>query len=79
MQERDFQWFVENREELYKQYGHCFVAIQDNNVLGTYATYSAAVRETEKTHALGSFIVQECTQDTSGYTNYIMTPRFSHI
>ena len=79
MQERDFDWFVKNHEALFKQYGHCYMAIRDEHVLGTYPTYGTAVRETKKTFPLGSFIVQECTKDTSGYTNYIMSPRFSQI
>lgn len=68
---KDFDWFVENHDKLFKEYGHCFLAIKDERVLGAYSSYAAAVRETVKSVPLGDFIVEECTEDESGYTNYI--------
>lgn len=70
MQE-DFKWFVEHYDELFRKYGHSFLAIQDRTVIGVYESYAQGVKETAKTHKLGTFIVQECNGDPSGYTNYI--------
>jgi len=67
----DFQWFLDNYELLYNQYGISYLVIQNKNILGSYAQYGVAVRETSKTIELGKFIVQLCNGDESGYTNYI--------
>lgn len=73
MNNADFEWFVNNHKKLFSKHGHCFLAIKDKTVLGAYGSYGNAVRETMKTVPLGAFIVQECTEDESGYTNYIAT------
>lgn len=76
MQADDFKWFVENYDELFKQYGKCYLAIKDKKVLGTYDSPRLAISETSKEHTLGSFIVQLCNGDESGYTNYISSMCF---
>jgi len=67
----DFDYFIENYQKLYQKYGHKFIVIKDKNILGSYDTELDAINETSKTLPLGSFIVQECNGDESGYTNYI--------
>ena len=79
MLEKDFDWFVENHVNLYKQYGHCFLTIKDQQVLGAYASYAEAVHKTIQEHPLGTFIVQECTKDDSGFTNYISSYQIAVI
>lgn len=67
----DFNYFVSHYQELYKEYGHKFIAIRNKEILGSYDTELDAINDTSKTYPLGSFIVQECNGDESGYTNYI--------
>lgn len=76
MQEKDFGWFVENLDELYKRYGSVYVAIKNKTVLGTYPSYADGVRETLKTERPGTFIIQQCGPDKSAYTNYISSFNF---
>lgn len=71
MQELDFKWFIDNMPNLYKEYGNCFLAIKNKQILGSYATYADAVHSTAQTEDLGTFIVQECGQDEKAYTNFI--------
>lgn len=71
MREQDFNWFVENYMNLYDEYGHKFIVIKNKSVLGVYNDVAEAVKITSETEELGSFIVQECNGDESGYTNYI--------
>jgi len=71
MQSKDFEWYVKNLKMLYEKYGNQYIAIKNQTVLGSYATYAECVRETAKTNELGSFIVQQCGQDERVYTNYI--------
>jgi hypothetical protein len=73
MREKDFNWFVKNHSSLYEKYGHVFLVIKDETVIGNHPTYAQAVRETIKKVPLGTFIVEECTEDDSGYTNYVAT------
>lgn len=37
---RDFDFFMKNYQELFKRYGHKFLAIRDEKVLGAYNSVS---------------------------------------
>lgn len=67
----DFQWFLNNYMDLYKKYGRKFFAIQNKVILGIYDDIGSAIDVTAEEYPLGSFIVQECNGDETGYTNYI--------
>lgn len=71
LQEADYKWFLENYTQLFEKYGTSFLAIKEKQVLGTYSSYAEALHETEQTEPLGSFIVQYCNGNETGYTNYI--------
>lgn len=71
MGNKDFEWFLENYDNLFLKYGRKFLAIKDQKVIGVYDEAGEAVRQTMKSEELGSFIVQKCTGDETGYTNYI--------
>ena len=60
-----------NYQEFYQKYGHKYIVIKNKNVLGTYDTEVNAIETTIQKYPLGTFIVQECNGDESGYTNYI--------
>lgn len=77
MQDRDYKWFLENYDDLFKKYGCAYLAIKNATVLGAYKTYAEGVRNTEKTEELGTFIVQLCNGDENGYTNYIASMDFA--
>ena len=72
----DFAWFKENYDDLFVKYGESYLVIKDKTVLGSYRDAGTAVRETSKTEPMGSFIVQYCNGDSSGYTNYISSMNF---
>ena len=67
----DFEFFVANYDCFFQKYGHKFLAIRNKQVLGVYDDELSAINETSKTYPIGSFVVQECNGDESGYTNYI--------
>lgn len=67
----DFDFFLEHYNELFEKYGRKFVVIKNKNILGVYDTEVDAINATSKTYPIGSFIVQECNGDESGYTNYV--------
>jgi hypothetical protein len=64
---KDFEFFVNNHMNLFKKYGHSFIVIKNQNILGVYDDVDKAIDETLKTEAMGTFIVQECTGDVSCY------------
>lgn len=59
-QDKDFEYFLENMEQLYKVYGHKFVAVKNQNFLGYYDSFNEALESTLKTEELGTFLIQEC-------------------
>lgn len=69
--QKDFDYFIAHYKEFFEKYGHKFLAIKDQTVLGVYDDEVSAINETSEKYPLGSFIVQECNGDESGYTNYI--------
>lgn len=76
MGDANFEWYLSNAEKLFEMYGNSFIAIKDRQVIGTYSAYGEAVRNTMKTEAPGSFIVQQCGPDESAYTVCISSMNF---
>ena len=76
MQDKDFQWFIENYSALFSKYGTSYLAIKERAVIGVFHSYAEGVVETSKREPLGTFIIQECNGDESGYTNYISSVNF---
>lgn len=67
----DFNWFVENYDRLYGEYGCKYLAIKNKTVIGAYDDVRTAIDTTEKTEEPGTFIVQKCDGTQDAYTNYI--------
>ena len=76
IQDNDFKWFLDNYDKIFQEYGHVFVAIKNCQILGTYSNIIDAIKETSLSEELGTFIVQECNGNESGYTNYIASWQF---
>lgn len=74
---RDFNWFVENYNDIFAKYGRCYVAIKNQRILGVYSSALEGIRETQKQEPPGSFSIQFCNGDESGYTAYIASTNFS--
>ena len=67
----DFDFFLSHYEEYYKKYGHCYIAIRFNEILGVYKSIQEAIDILSNQYELGEYIIQECNGEESGYTNYI--------
>lgn len=68
----DFDYFVKNYQSLFKRYGHKFLAIKNQMVLGAFDSVADAINELSGTYELGTYIIQECTGDASAYTANIL-------
>lgn len=68
----DFDFFVKNYKDLYKEYGHKFLAIKNKEILGAYNSVSDTINDLTPKYEVGSYIIQECTGDESAYRTTIM-------
>lgn len=68
---KDFQWFLDNYDNLYQTYGHKVFVIQNEKILSIFDDKNLAIDEASQAYGLGNFIVQECTGDESAYMCYI--------
>jgi len=59
-QKLDFDYFLENMEELYRKYGHKFIVVKNHNIIGVYDNFVNAYESTIKTEKIGTFLIQEC-------------------
>ena len=59
----EFEYYRKRQAELAEKYQGRFIAIKGDKVLGDYETAADAVRETAKTHELGTFLIQRCDAD----------------
>lgn len=69
---KDFDYFIENYDSLYKEYGHKFLAIKNKHVLGAYNSVPDAINNLSQKYEVGTYIIQECTGDDSAYRTTIM-------
>jgi len=65
---REFDFYLANQLELVKKYNGKFVVIKNLAVIGVYEDQATAVFETNKTHELGTFLVQKVAPGESAYT-----------
>ena len=65
---KEFQFYRDNQDEMVEKYDGKVVAIKDGEVLGAYSGLGEALNETQKTHALGTFIIQKVSEGNKDYT-----------
>jgi len=63
MLEREYSFFEKNFDELKKIYLNKFIAIIGEKVEGAYPSQMEALAETLKTHKLGTFLIQEVSEN----------------
>ena len=69
-QNLDFNFFLENMGELYHKYGHKFIVVKKQNILGTYDNFITAYEVTLKTEEIGTFLIQECFDNKEKMINH---------
>lgn len=72
----DFTWFKKHYTEFQNKYGNAFIVVKNKKILGIYKSCVEAIRNTEKTEKLGTFIVQECNTQYKAYCGYISSTNF---
>ncbi|MDR0519302.1 MAG: hypothetical protein LBG82_04535 [Clostridiales Family XIII bacterium] len=59
----DYDYFINNLASLYQKYGHRFLVIKNEKVIGAYNSFDDAFSETIKTEKLGTFLIQDCVSN----------------
>lgn len=66
--QKEFDFYIAHQAELVEKYRGKFLVIKDGQVIGDYDDQATAVLHTQKTHPLGTFLVQQALPGTAGYT-----------
>ena len=65
---KEFQFYLDNQDELVHQYEGRIIVIKEGQVLGDYDSDAAAISATRKAHQLGTFLVQRVSAGQEAYT-----------
>lgn len=64
---QEFDYYLQNQQELVEQYNGRYVVIKDRKVIGNYDSELKAIEETKKDHKVGTFLVQFVSPGDSAY------------
>ena len=64
----EFQYYLDHQEEFLKQYAGKVLVIKNYRIIGVFETEIEAIKETSKSHAMGTFLVQKCEPGTDAYS-----------
>lgn len=68
MLEKEFEYYIENQQELIRKYSGKVIVIKNEKVIGDYNSEVIALMETKKEHELGTFLIQKCSPGNVDYT-----------
>lgn len=66
--EKEFQYYINNQDELVKNFEGNFIVIKNCEIIGDYTSEIIAIQKTMKKHQLGTFLIQECRPGKENYT-----------
>lgn len=65
---KEFKYYLDHQAEMVEKYNGKYVVIKEGQVIGAYNTDLQAVTETQKSHRLGTFLVQRVSPGDAAYT-----------
>lgn len=65
---QEFEYYLAHQAEMVSRYNGKFIVLKNREVIGVYDSELGAVAETQKTHALGTFLVQKVEPGQGAYT-----------
>lgn len=68
MLDKEFQYYLNNKEEFIKEYLGKFLIIKDETVEGVFNTEIEAYSFGKSKFELGSFLIQQCLPGDENYT-----------
>lgn len=69
MLENEFKYYLDNQEELVRQYSGKFLVIKAQKVIGVYGSQLEAYNEATKENELGTFLIQHCLPGVESTTH----------
>lgn len=66
--QKEFEYYLAHQTEMVSRYNGKFIVLKDREIIGVYDSELAAVTETQKTHPLGTFLVQKVEPGEGAYT-----------
>lgn len=66
--EQEFKFYLDNQDSLVKEYDGKYIVIKDQAVIGVYDDELEAIEETQKTHEMGTFLIQKVAPGDEAYT-----------
>lgn len=66
--EKEFEYYLQNQDELVRKYDGKFLVIKDCAVFGAYDSEAEALEEATREHELGTFLIQKCESGTDSVT-----------
>jgi hypothetical protein len=64
----EFAYYLDHQDEMVEKYDGKYIVIRDGEVLGVYDDELTAITETQKSHELGTFLVQKVSRGSGDYS-----------
>ncbi len=68
MLDKEFNYYIENQEQLVQKYNGRYIVIVGEEVVGDYNSDSEALFESKRKYELGTFLIQKCMPGSESYT-----------
>ena len=65
---KEFEYYLAHQDEMVKRFDGRYVVIKDGEVLGAYDDEMRALAETQRSHRLGTFLVQRVSKGKREYS-----------
>jgi len=66
--QQEFEFYLAHQDELVKKYDGKYIVLKGQKVIGVFDDELSAVTETQKSHELGTFLVQLAEPGNSAYS-----------
>ena len=68
MLDEEFKYFRNNQKDIYSKFPDQYVVIKDFEVKSAANSFEEALSQATDKFEIGTFLIQLCTKDESGYT-----------
>jgi len=68
MLDKEFNFFLENQDNLVSKYKNQYIVIVGNDVVGNYRSNEIALYEAKSKYEIGTFLIQHCIEGENAYT-----------
>ena len=70
----EFRFYRANQDDMVLKYDGKVIVIKNHKVIGVYDSVTAAVTQTRKRHAPGTYLVQQVSEGGKAYTRTFHSP-----